>query len=118
MSKLNIERIRTRLLQERARLLEGHDHLVEHNGIGRASDEPGVADATGDAESDLFEREKDMALHENVEGLLAKIDDALAKIAAGTYGICDECGKPIADARMTTLPYAVLCINCQSRLEG
>ena len=40
-----------------------------------------------------------------------KIDRALKRIAAGTYGICERCGKPIEKARIKALPYVDLCIK-------
>lgn len=40
---------------------------------------------------------------------------ALAKIAAGTYGICTDCDEKIAIKRLEALPYAVTCINCAEK---
>ena len=42
---------------------------------------------------------------------MGKIDRALARMEAGTYGICSRCGKPIEKARLKALPYADLCIK-------
>ena len=42
------------------------------------------------------------------------VDKALAKIAAGTYGICEKCGEPIPRERLRALPYAALCVRCKS----
>ena len=39
------------------------------------------------------------------------IDDALAKLDAGTYGVCEECGRPIGEARLQAMPAARLCIE-------
>ena len=43
-----------------------------------------------------------------------EIDRALAKIDAGTYGLCEQCGQPIVRARLEALPYAALCVACKS----
>jgi len=48
---------------------------------------------------------------------LVEIDRALADIDAGRYGICRECGEPIAKARLKILPFATRCVACQARLE-
>jgi len=48
---------------------------------------------------------------------LKDIEDALDKIEAGTYGICEECGKPISEARLKVLPTARLCITCKGEKE-
>ena len=49
---------------------------------------------------------------------LSNMSDALQKIENGTFGKCDRCGKPISEARLEAIPYAVSCIDCQSRAEG
>ncbi len=48
---------------------------------------------------------------------LKQIDEALAKIEHGTYGICEECGEEIPVARLKILPFAKLCIDCASNVE-
>ena len=49
--------------------------------------------------------------------MLQKVITALEKIARGTYGICDVCGRSIKKARLKALPFATLCLACQDRLE-
>ncbi len=46
---------------------------------------------------------------------MADIEHALEKIRMGTYGICDECRKPIAPERLKVIPQANLCLTCKSR---
>jgi DnaK suppressor protein len=48
---------------------------------------------------------------------LLKIDEALRKLAEGTYGICEDCGEPISKERLKVLPFATHCIDCQERRE-
>ncbi len=48
---------------------------------------------------------------------IAAVDAALARLAAGTYGECDDCGDPIALARLLAYPTATRCIGCQERHE-
>ena len=43
---------------------------------------------------------------------LAQINRALAKLDAGTYGVCSQCGKPIDARRLQALPYSDRCITC------
>jgi DnaK suppressor protein len=43
-----------------------------------------------------------------------EIDWALAKVEAGTYGLCDGCGEPIAPERLEALPWAALCVSCKA----
>lgn len=49
--------------------------------------------------------------------LAAKIKEALAKLEDGTFGICEECGKPISDRRLRARPIASLCITCKEKQE-
>ena len=71
----------------------------------------GLDDESADAGTATFEREKDLSIENNVRDLLQKIERALKRIEAGTYGTCDRCGKPIEKARIKALPYVDLCIK-------
>ena len=48
---------------------------------------------------------------------LRLIEDALERTKLGTYGRCSECGKPIEQKRLSAVPWALLCVNCQRRKE-
>lgn len=69
---------------------------------------------SGEGGTVTVDRERDLAL--SAQALLAveEIDGALARIAEGTYGICDRCHQPIPKARLKALPYARLCVACKS----
>lgn len=49
--------------------------------------------------------------------LMYNIDEALRKIAEGTYGVCEECGEEISSKRLLVLPTATLCLDCQENRE-
>jgi len=49
--------------------------------------------------------------------LLRQVAEALARIAAGDYGICLECAEPISAKRLTALPWAALCLPCQEAAD-
>ena len=49
---------------------------------------------------------------------LEEVNRALADIDAGRYGICRECGEPIAKARLQALPYTPTCIECARKREN
>lgn len=57
---------------------------------------------------------KHMSTHR--ENLL-KIDEALRKLSEGTYGICEDCGEKIGERRLTILPFAIYCTDCQEHRE-
>jgi DnaK suppressor protein len=48
---------------------------------------------------------------------LEAVNRALEDMAAGRYGICQECGEPIAKARLKALPFATRCVACQAASE-
>jgi DnaK suppressor protein len=49
--------------------------------------------------------------------MLKQIDQALARVDEGSYGICEECGEKIDKKRLEILPFTPYCIQCQSRME-
>jgi DnaK suppressor protein len=56
-------------------------------------------------------------LRERERGLLAKIEEALAKIDRGVYGLCQNCGEEIGMKRLEARPVAELCIDCKGEQE-
>ena len=65
---------------------------------------------------DLQETDVDQALLENERTLLAEVQQALARIDNGTYGICSNCGQPIPEKRLEAIPWATLCVVCEPEL--
>jgi len=84
---------------------------------GAEGEAGGYSSHIADDASNTFEREKDITLERTLSGLLADVEDALAKLDEGTFGKCEECGRPIGLARLQALPYARLCISCKSLQE-
>jgi len=74
---------------------------------------PDVADRAA-MESD---RNFALLMRERDRRSLAGIREALARIEAGEYGICEDCGEDIALARLQAQPTATLCVHCQSARE-
>jgi DnaK suppressor protein len=83
--------------------------------LGDAVAEAG--DDEADASSKLFEREHELAITRNTRELLEQTEHALVRIEAGTYGVCESCGKPIGKARLLAFPRATLCVECKQRQE-
>jgi DnaK suppressor protein len=71
-----------------------------------------------DIGSELYEREKDYAYLELMEFQLQKLDQALARLEQGVYGICDNCGNAIELPRLERLPETTLCIACARQREA
>ena len=109
-----LEELRARLLEERAHLEQQLATIVDESFAATQSDisgDVGLDDESADAGTATFEREKDLSIENNVRDLLRKIEGTLKRMDAGTYGLCDRCGKPIEKARIKALPYAELCIK-------
>ncbi|HEY7477728.1 MAG TPA: TraR/DksA C4-type zinc finger protein [Actinomycetota bacterium] len=114
LTKKEIEELRARLLEQRVELEEQLTTIEDTSFATTQSDlsgDVGLDDESADAGTATFEREKDLSIEQNVLDLLQKIDRALERMDAGTYGICAICGKPIEKARIKALPYVDLCIK-------
>ncbi|WP_339392165.1 MULTISPECIES: TraR/DksA family transcriptional regulator [Brevibacterium] len=61
-----------------------------------------------------FERSQASAMRKQATERLDEIEAAMTRVEAGTFGICTECGQPIAEARLEARPYAALCVTCAS----
>ena len=123
MSTIDTAKYRKRLEDERARLLHAVDFLEKEN-PGSISEElgelaeGGTDNHLGDTAGAMFDRELDEGLEEGAKDTLAEIDAALQRIEDGTYGICENCGKPIGAERLAALPWARLCIDDQRRASN
>lgn len=105
---------RDRLAEERrttlrrlADLTEDFDAVVAASRDTNADDEHDPEGATI-----AFERSQVDALVRQARQHLAEIDEALARIDAGTYGTCTTCTEPIAPERLEVRPVARTCITC------
>ena len=71
-------------------------------------------DESGEGAGTSIERERDLAMSAQAALTVEEIDRAIERMHNGTYGVCFNCGKPIARARLTAMPHATLCISCKS----
>lgn len=121
LGKRDAAEFRRLLQEERARMLEELQAMEEH--IPEVEEQVGMDiggsydEDLADVASDTFEREKGLALESSVQQMLAQVEDALARIDTGTYGVCLRCGGAIDHARLRALPYAKLCIRCKELEE-
>lgn len=70
-----------------------------------------------DVDSDAFEEEITLGQMENEEEMVQRIDEALGRIADGSYGLCMKTGKKILKARLEAIPYAEYTVEAQEELE-
>lgn len=114
MTPDTIELYRQRLLAQREDLrrnLETHgDELREAHAT--------VDIAGGDRAAEWDDAAVESRVIESEELLLAKVDHALGRIDRGTYGLCEECGGDIPEARLEAKPSVSLCVDCQEAKEA
>ncbi|MFF9487893.1 TraR/DksA family transcriptional regulator [Streptomyces sp. NPDC014676] len=77
----------------------------------------GAGDDDADTGTKNITREHELALAANARDMLTQFERALQRLDAGTYGLCENCGKPIGKARMQAFPRATLCVECKQKQE-
>ncbi len=101
-----------------------HQALIDDMTTGEdqvtASDPQHEGNTSGDSADDadaMFDAEMNFSLADNERDIVRQIDNALARVDAGTYGRCEVCGKEIEPDRLRVLPYATLCLEDQRKRE-
>ena len=120
-TKKDLERFK-KILQEIRKKIAGDLEHLEGDTLNKtqrdaSGDLSGYSFHMADMATDNFDREFILGLASNEQQSLNKIDAALRKIDEGTYGICEECSKPITQKRLMAMPHARLCIKCQELEE-
>ena len=113
MKRKQMAPYKLRLVEMKKELLRGVS-LNEAN--GKEGDLEEVRDLADQA-SDSYDRELAFGLSEAERLRLNQVEEALSRIAAGSYGVCDGCKKSINASRLRALPFARLCIECKGREE-
>lgn len=120
MTKADLERYRSMLLNLRQRLTGDVSHLVDEALHGRGAKDAALSTPAADLAdqgSDSYEHEFTLSLLQNQEQTLEEIDDALERIQQGAFGRCEECSGPISKARLQALPYTRHCVSCARKLQ-
>ena len=102
---IDADAARASLLAERARLLTELGEPIQAPGQMTYGSQAAAA-------SQVFEQQRDLALRERSRGELERIEAALRRLDAGTYGTCASCGGQIAAERLEAIPWAPTCIDC------
>ena len=107
------------MLLEKRRALLGDMNGIEAEAFGGngSGDLSSMPTHPADIGTDNFEHEFSLGLLESERTLLAEIDNALARIDRGTYGICEGTGKPIGKARLNARPWSEYCIEYARMVE-
>jgi DnaK suppressor protein len=113
----DLTEIRARLQQELAELQQEYQRAVTELDTLQRSLADGAGDDLADAGSKTFEREQEQSIAANRQQLMTQLQHAIERIDSGTYGICEDCGRPIPPARLMALPMATLDAACKARAE-
>src|SRR5215469_15805834 len=98
-----------RLREDLRARVKAFRHDQEQEALSTPGDDMDVAKSLMDVEThaSLIQRSEDQLL---------QIDDALTRVDEGNYGICMNCGEEIPVERLKAVPFAVYCVDCQSKL--
>ncbi len=107
------EKLKKELKAEYKRLKVELDALP----VGNGGNPIGYGTHQADDATMAFDQAQGLAMRQHTERLLSQVQRALARFDDGTYGLCTDCGRPIDLARLEALPYAMLCLDCQSKQE-
>jgi RNA polymerase-binding transcription factor DksA len=110
-----------KLREERAKLMKEVGHLestvLKVNPRDSAGDLSGYSFHMADAGTDAYERELGFQFASAEGRLLREFNEALRRLYAGEYGVCESCGNAIARARLLAIPTARLCRDCKEKEE-
>lgn len=109
MTDPDLEAIRRRLVDRRDRTRERVAALARPPELGTSQ---GFGKRIGDGTVEAISRLTEIGVGSSLEDGLTRTERALAKLDAGTYGLCDACGEPITPARLRALADSVLCLAC------
>ena len=121
MRRDELNRFRKLLETKRQVLLGDVDNLskeaLHRNRLEASGDVSSMPTHMADLGTDNYEQEFTLNLIQTEQETLRDIQDALEKIEAGTYGLCESCEAPISKTRLKALPQARLCLDCKRKEE-
>src|SRR3954470_6778682 len=109
LDELDLHEIERTLRARRAEMQQKIDSLAKAPERGSGIS---FGKRVGDGTVEAVSRLNEIGVGNNLVVGLERIERALAKLDHGTYGICDNCGKPILPARRRVAPESTACIDC------
>ena len=121
MLKKDLEMFRKLVLKRKDQVIEDIQHINENTLMKSqkeaSGDISGYSYHMADVATDNYDREFSLGLASNDHAVLYELDDALKRIADGSFGACEDCGCMITKVRLKAVPYARTCIKCQEKRE-
>jgi DnaK suppressor protein len=113
MEKEKLERFREILLKKRSELIDEAGKTVDEMNVMGKDNFPDPVDRAS-MESD---RSFDLRIRDRERKLISKVNEALERIDAGEFGVCEVCGEEIGEKRLEARPVTTLCIACKQEQE-
>lgn len=104
------------LKKEKEEILKNATELITGDMRDSTSELSLIDNHPADIATEVYERSRDVAIHDRYMHRIDAIDSALQRWEEGKYGVCEHCGKEIPLERLEALPYTTVCTEC-SRLE-
>ena len=121
LTPAEIEHYKEFLLQKRREILQNvveiEDETLKKSRLDASGDLSSMPIHMADLGTDNYEQEFSLGLMDGERRLIAEIDDALQRIADGTYGICEGTGQPISKARLDAQPWARYSVEYARTVE-
>ena len=120
MIKKEATKYKKLLLEKREEILKEIKDIAKESAKSLkevSGDLSGYSHHMADMASDSYDRELSLNIASSEQEIVYEIDEALKRIDESKYGKCVECNKKIPTRRLRALPYAKLCIQCQSEEE-
>jgi YteA family regulatory protein len=121
MDKLKLEQYKQKLIRERKKVIDTLNEMEQNetiNSNSEMSSELSFYDNhPSDTATELYDKERGLALKGNEISIIKKIDDALKNIETNNYGFCKICGKEIVEERLQFIPYTEYCVQCQTAIN-
>ena len=117
-TRLEVE-LQVALEDERARLQRSLGWLGEAEQASGESqaEESSAGGQQADVATDVVEQTTDATFEQAERRRLVEVEDALRRIAEGSFGTCESCGQPIDPARLVAVPWTRFCVSCAVRRQ-
>ncbi len=113
MTKKQQDLVNKKLLEKRRELVAAY---IKNKNYGRDTEDGDTQDIA-DKASNAYTKEFLYSLSNSDRQVLQMVEEALARVSNGTYGVCIECGEKMLPKRLEAVPWARHCISCQEREE-
>lgn len=116
LTEKQLSKLKKTLIEQKRDLIgdtgERENEITVHDSLRDSTDELSTLDNhPADLGTELYDREKDMALKVHSEDMLSQVKAALERMENGTYGVCAKCHEAIPYDRLRAVPYTEFCID-------